>query len=256
MALTINQYAACLNATGRVDDAGEAFHEALEIRHDLVHGSLATHVNGETIEDFRLDLANAYNNRGTWHRGRANYDAALDDFQHAFEIYDLNDGNATGHPAIAGLHGNIGKCHLMLGDVDAAIDAFQHAVALKRTIFDEKHPRLAISLYDLGLALLRSDQSSQAIAPLAEALEIRTDALPAEDRRIALTAAFLALAEQIHGETSAASQRRIEHYPALVNARSNYSADEQNHLSWLADQYDALGLSDEAQRHRVLLESN
>ncbi|MEO5625250.1 MAG: tetratricopeptide repeat protein, partial [Dokdonella sp.] len=71
------------------------------------------------------------------------------------------------------------------GDLAGARQLFQHSLAIKRKVYGSDNPRVASAEYNLGLLLLRLDDSFAAVPHLQRAVEIGSQTLPPSHSNLA-----------------------------------------------------------------------
>jgi tetratricopeptide (TPR) repeat protein len=99
-------------------------------------------------------LASAYNNRGVAYRVRANYDAAIDDFNEAIKLV----------PDFANAFNNRGVAYRNMGDLDRAVADYDQAIRIK--------PDYVAAFYNRGLALADKGQYGKAISDFTAVLQV------------------------------------------------------------------------------------
>ena len=98
----------------------------------------------------------------------------------------------------AQLRNTIGDVYAELGDYAKAADMIRQALALRKSVFGEKHPRVADSLHDLGALLKDQGKPAEAEVLFRRALSQRRELLGNEHPEVAgsLDAIGVALTEQ------------------------------------------------------------
>jgi tetratricopeptide (TPR) repeat protein len=99
-------------------------------------------------------LASAYNNRGVAYRVKANYGAAIDDFNEAIRLVPDN----------ANVFNNRGVAHRNMGDLDRAVADYDQAIRIK--------PDYVAAFYNRGLALTDKREYAKAISDFTAVLRV------------------------------------------------------------------------------------
>ena len=99
-------------------------------------------------------LASAYNNRGVAYRVKANYGAAIDDFNEAIRLV----------PDFANAFNNRGVAYRNMGDLDRAVADYDQAIRIE--------PDYVAALYNRGLALAEKREYGKAISDFTAVLRV------------------------------------------------------------------------------------
>ncbi len=108
------------------------------------------------------------NNLGACLRDQRKSDEALAVQREALAVREALHGFASLQAAES--HNNIGSALFMKGDLPGAVEEFRTAISIRGAVLPPDHPLIVRVKGNLGLALVRSGKSEEALAPLGEAL--------------------------------------------------------------------------------------
>ena len=154
----------------RLDNAGEAYQEALDIRRTLAK---------ENPQAFLPAVATTLNNLGILHSDKNEFAPALEAYQEALDIRrTLAKENPQAFlPYVATTLNSLGNLQRAKNEFALALEAYQEALDIRRTSAKENPqaflPDVATTLNNLGILLSNKNEFAAALEAYQEALDIR-----------------------------------------------------------------------------------
>ncbi|MCA9710277.1 MAG: tetratricopeptide repeat protein, partial [Myxococcales bacterium] len=148
----------------------------------LVWGKAALPLAERTGDDAELGVS--WNNLGSVHRDRGDYEQARDHHQRALQAFERAQGEE--HPRVAGVWNNLGNVLMRLGEYEQAEHHYEQALRIWEQALDPEHPDVAIASRSLGNALLRQGRLDQAEPYYRRALRIVEASLGPEHPDVAM----------------------------------------------------------------------
>ena len=99
---------------------------------------------------------------------------------------------------------DIGSAAVLLGEVDRALQNHERSLEIRRAVYGDQHPKVALSERELGMALSKANRDDEALAPLQRALEIHRQARGETNTHVATSLDDLGRIERRRGNLDAA----------------------------------------------------
>jgi tetratricopeptide (TPR) repeat protein len=144
--------------TGRLDDAGRAHSQALDLRQ-------------RACGDDHVDVAQSLHNLAALYRGQGDYARAEECGRRSLEILSSHLGEQN--LDVASSLNNLGTLYSDAGDYAQAETMLQKALKVRRALVGPNHPLVATSLENLGGLYDRMDDLDRAEEMIRKAYEIR-----------------------------------------------------------------------------------
>ncbi len=142
--------------------------------------TLYREIHGETPH---TDLITIHNSLGNVYRLMGALDQALGEFEAGLQM--ARDVLGT-HPTTATLASNLGVALLDGGCGDHVRAYFEEALAIRQSLLPPTHPSVALTLYNIGVAVQRCERDPVRAIPLLErSLEVLIAATKPSDLRVA-----------------------------------------------------------------------
>lgn len=127
-------------------------------------------------------LFQAYRSQGVTYYDLVQYDKAVESYQYAIKVLDDIGG---GQELNASILNNLANAYDGLGKYHKALQTHFLALKIKKSIFPEVHPEIAMSLNNIGNSYHYLEQYSRALDYFNLALHQRMDLFGLEHRRVA-----------------------------------------------------------------------
>ncbi|CAF2851206.1 unnamed protein product [Rotaria sp. Silwood2] len=122
------------------------------------------------------DLAPCYHNLGMVANHKGKYDASLDWFAKALEMY--NKARKPDDPVIATTYNSIGEVHFRKGNRTDALESFKKALNIRKKAFGEEHLQVAMCYHNMGNVYQEEKKFQEAFECHQKSLMIRQKHLP------------------------------------------------------------------------------
>jgi len=137
---------------------------------------------------------------------------AAGDYRTAIEAHERAlaywQANAPDTPSMARVLDDIGSALVLLGEIDRALDNHQRSLEIRRAVYGERHPKVALSEREYGMALSKANRDEEALEPLRRALEIHRQARGEVNTHVAVSLDDIGRIERRRGNLDAA----LEHH--------------------------------------------
>jgi tetratricopeptide (TPR) repeat protein len=188
----------------------------------------------------RLGIANSYNNLGTAHSNKGEFDEAIKYFRKALEIRLVTYAGSPHRPDIADSYNNLGNAYRNKGEDDKAIKYYYKALEIQLEAYAQSpnHPDIASSYNNLGIAYAGKGEDDKAIEYFHKALDIQLKAYENSPNHPDIATSYnnLGAAYADKGE----DDKAIEYYHKALEINLKSYENSPNHPN-LAVSYDNLG---------------
>lgn len=188
-------------------------------------------------------LGQAYRSQGVTYYDLAQYHSAVDSYQKASEIFsDLDDGGKQTSLTL----NNLANAYDRLGNYYLGLETHMTALNIKKEIYPQIHPEIAISLNNIGNSYHYLDQYEKALEYFNLSLEQRTELFGRNHRRVA---SVLNNIGNLYFDMADFENSKKIHQEALQIRKNIYHANHSILMysySNLARTYDALNIKDSA----------
>lgn len=235
----LTRWAGLLRRRGDLEGAESLYRRVVESRRSDVAGSV-------------VDLAVGLNNLAIVLRMQGDYEGAALHYRESLDTLSAVLG--AGHPTSLMIAGNLARTLHESGRGEEAVETYRRRVAAAREQWPEGHWQLGGALMNLGAELVLLDRPSEAVTPLAEALDVMVEQVGAFHSWTNVYRIWLGTAEAMIGRTDAAKVRFAEAYAGL-SSYEGLATDFQviGMLRPLVGFMDDKGLTGEAARFRALI---
>ena len=137
---------------------------------------------------------------------------AAGDYREAIEAHERAlaywEANAPDTPSMARVLDDIGSALVLLGEIDRALENHERSLEIRRSVYGERHPKVALSEREYGMALSKANRDDEALEPLRRALEIHREARGEVNTHVAVSLDDIGRIERRRGNLDAA----LEHH--------------------------------------------
>jgi len=227
----LNNYAWCLHAMGRLDEAAPLYEQSAAMQRRV----------GANEADLHLTL----NNLAGLHGDRGDIATAERLQREVLAMVRRHYGD-EGHAAVARSHNAIGVTLLERGLADEAERHIAEALRLNLKLLGEKHRFTAITMQSHGVALLALGRQAEAEQRIGRSLAIRREVLP--PRHPDLVGTQLALGRlALARNEPARAERELREALAIIDAMTSPDRVQRDVVEWhLARAVALQGRRDEA----------
>ncbi|MHC4948899.1 MAG: tetratricopeptide repeat protein, partial [Planctomycetota bacterium] len=235
VAAGLNNLGMCLSAQGKYDDAEERYREALDV---------ITEVKGEDhfgVGVTMTNLASCLVEQGS-------YDEAERLYERAMEIKVERAG--PDHHRVAVVLNGLAKLHLRQDALEEAEGFSREALdVLVRGELRRTHERYGDTLTLMGDILIHGGKAEEAESSIREALDIRRNARPQIEWKIAETESILGECLSELGEYDEAERLLERSFPAIEKHHGLAHGATQRAIDRMIAHYRATGQQDQMQRY-------
>ncbi|MDR3292862.1 MAG: tetratricopeptide repeat protein [Clostridiales bacterium] len=194
--------------------------------------------HGEKVFADDIRIANAYHELGYGKNEFAEYDAALDYYGKALEIFEKVLGEEN--PSTATSYNNIGVLYYEKGDYDGAIEYHEKALKIYEKVLGKEHPYTVTSYDNIGGVYDEKGDCDKALEYYEKALKIREKVLGKEHTDTAQSYNNIGALYYENGDYGGAAKLLKKAYKVVKKVLGEEHSYTQGTREWLRMTYDKL----------------